>query len=523
MIVQGQRNIAMQNVVDFVVDCGADPTGISDSAPALDRAYSQLRSMGSLWASQYANGGGAAPVCGLTLYIPPGTYSIRSAVQNGTWNMESWGSSLEIRGEGDASVFILGFGYTLPAFGNLNHFAMRRVAFWGSGSGSSVDAAYVFIVGTFGTAIVEECAFHTLYVTDFLVQFQGAGAEAIVHWNRNRVYNCGTATNSAANYYGLVQFTNCNILRVSESVFWDLGFLDNFLLTSKVQSSSGAAFIYVAPGSGYATEQVEIRDCFFDEDIANAISIVGLVNSGYPGWNVNNVHIENIFSLSRGYSGVDVNVNGANHVFIESFVDGGGHNAFNLMSFANIQHLHIKGLDSQYLSEPSGSTIISIASSVQKVELEEFFPAYFSALASSAPVNTHRGSLNMGSDLGPYSDILSSGAATTAYYLAKIVSGAGIEVLATTDDAGTCLGVVQDAATASAQNVRVCREGEVTTMISDGQTTIVTGSKLIPSTTTGGQVKLTTTAGTAIVGIALTAPASGAGQPFTARFCHAVA
>jgi hypothetical protein len=114
-------------------------------------------------------------------------------------------------------------------------------------------------------------------------------------------------------------------------------------------------------------------------------------------------------------------------------------------------------------------------------------------------------------------DIVTSGAAIAVNQTLK-ATGTGYVPLATTDDAGACVGVSLDAASGSGIAVRSQNIGQMVTVINDGTAAISIGDRIIPSSTIAGDVTHSAVSGTNTIGVAKTAAAATPGATFTMIF-----
>jgi hypothetical protein len=114
-------------------------------------------------------------------------------------------------------------------------------------------------------------------------------------------------------------------------------------------------------------------------------------------------------------------------------------------------------------------------------------------------------------------EVVTSGSAIAAGALLKTIAG-GFVPLATTDDAGACVGVSLDAAVASGIAVRSQNIGQAVTVLNDGAAAIAVGDRIIPSTVTAGRVTHSSTIGVPTVGVALSAGAAAPGAAFQMYF-----
>ena len=114
-------------VIDFVLDCGADPTGVLDVGPAFTTAMNKLQALAT---------DPVQPLTTLSLYVPPGLYQFSNVATVGrTFNFTGKGSTLRIFGDGDASIFYINLqsaGALVASIANMNTMEIDHLAFIGS-------------------------------------------------------------------------------------------------------------------------------------------------------------------------------------------------------------------------------------------------------------------------------------------------------------------------------------------------------------------------------------------------------
>src|SRR5208337_2121511 len=129
---------ASTGYVDFVADCGADPTGVADCAHAFDVAFGILSSLGSSPTTATA----------VRLFFPPGLYSLRSAPTIGTWNFQNKTTNLDVVGAGKDATIIQLNGVDLPILGNCQNVRLADFTLTGATAGNDCvngwEIAYVY-------------------------------------------------------------------------------------------------------------------------------------------------------------------------------------------------------------------------------------------------------------------------------------------------------------------------------------------------------------------------------------------
>jgi len=485
--------------IDFVRDCGADPTGANDCAPALNTAYALLSSLATAPAT---NGP-------LDLFIPPGFFKVAS--QPTMWNLSGKGTSLRIRGAGDASILSCAVGSAnwMLAIENISgQLSLEDFAVQGTSSTAGGDCNYGIYLGGISMVNIRRVHFDWISATT-----------AVVYSNGSALYcdSClfsNAHTNSSS--YGTVHCYQVPRLCLDQCYFVDPADLNGQLHSSK--ANGNAVWVHlsdsIAVGAIGQLSEAVFRGCLFDEGASASI-----VATGGPTANIERIRIEHCFLNPMDFGTSCMTLTKVNLVEIDGLTNSGFNTGLtpNFLTLSYVRNAKLRGM----IANPAAaSNKVSADTNCGLVEFDSCDANVLAALASSAAATIWKGQV-ASPDLGALSDVRSSGAAVSAGALVK-PSGTAFVPLATTDDSGACAGVSLDAAAGSGSNIRVARIGQPVTVLNDGGAAIAVGDKIIPSATTAGQVTHSTTAGKGTVGVALTAAAASAGTAFQILFMPGV-
>lgn len=294
---------ANSGYVDFVADCGADPTGAADSAPAFDVAYQIL--------SQIAN---LIPKFSLTLFIPPGKYAINSNVVTSVWNFINLGTSLKIVGAGrDTSIIQLN-GFQLPTVANVYEFDMLDLSITGIQVPFALDAPLVMEISPSYIGTIQRCNFVMILTSDGVFNLLG-GIWSI----RDCAFSSCGATNSAKAVLYSSQIAGMNI---DSCTFIDIGVIDQYPLQNKTSTNRNwyRHDDSLAVGSGYQTHGILIRNCVFDESCETCVYV-----KGGPTANITYLHLDgNAFNPPiLGFKIGCVHAENVELVRVEGLIDSG--------------------------------------------------------------------------------------------------------------------------------------------------------------------------------------------------------
>jgi hypothetical protein len=164
---QGPQGTPGGFAIDFVADCGADPTGVADCGPALTVAYPLLSGLGAQPYSLSRNA---------ILVIPPGRYLFNNpSTISTTWDFLNKASSVRIQGQGAGSVFMMSGlgGASLLQITNLQACVIDGLTFIGLGVDAATrDVGNLFAINAQST-VVSNCGFYNLIVYYYLVNTFG--------------------------------------------------------------------------------------------------------------------------------------------------------------------------------------------------------------------------------------------------------------------------------------------------------------------------------------------------------------
>jgi hypothetical protein len=496
-----------QYEVNLITDCGADPTGVQDIAPALNKAYAILSALGT------------PPTVGrtLTLYIPPGFYAIKTApVPWDFGELVDKGSYLQIYGEGDASILSIQLanstlsGLQLEVVQGVTY--VHDLAIQGSVSSGS-DCEYALFFTECNQVLVERVH------CDWIASAAGNIGMDLGFFKMNRCLFTGCTTTLAP--YGVLWIEDPQAFRIENTVFYNDALLNAQTHPTKQTSvnrwiSSEGTF---ALGVESQCSEFLISGCTFEDAVQNAFVIQqGILPENFPLVRIERCQTTGAHMTGAGpiFSITDVDL-----VEIDGLVNVGLETSDTpqLVGLTGVRRASLRGV----VGNPAAaSNVVSVAAGCGYVDFEDCNAPILSNLSSSAQVTTWQGQLVAGGpDLGALSDIKTSTAAIAAGALVK-PSGTGVTPLATTDRSSAMSGISLDAASGAGTNVRVARTDQPVTVLNDGTAAIVVGDKIIPSATAAGQVTHSTTTGTPTVGVALTAAAATAGAAFQMQFLPSV-
>ena len=257
----------IKHVVDFVDDCGADPTGTNDITPALNLAYTLISTLGSV--GNFLQPNTLLPACSVELYIPPGLYKIAS--QPNTWDMGSVGTSLRITGGGDATVLSAACGEeaVMWEFANVQgELSFSDFAVQGTTGLASSDASYGFLITGNTTGFVTCTRLHFDY---FCPNNSCIATGAIL--GGLRVEQCRFTAVLASN--GAIWTQAAASLVVRDCVFLNAGNLNGTVRTPTFAPDNTWIFAYssAAIGSDLQTHDIDIENCLFDSIAAYCVSV----------------------------------------------------------------------------------------------------------------------------------------------------------------------------------------------------------------------------------------------------------
>ena len=481
---------ASTGVLDFVADCGADPTGATDCAAAWETAREILTSLAA---------DPRLPLSTLVLYFPPGIYSLNSALVNQVWNFATKGTSLTLRGAGvDASIIQFN-GFDGPVFANVFQYYMLDLTFVGAQVPNALDCVTGLEVSVSYLGVIERCNFVFILSASNVLFLLGAT------WS---VRNCTFSDVSSENAALGVLYSKASYIELLGCTFIDLGNLNGYPNVNKT-SVNRCWFRHddspTAIGSGYQQRGVVIRGCIFDESCERNVAIVG-----GPTSNVTYVHVEST-AFNPPILGSKLAclwLENVDYAHVEGMIDSGDPASDPVTPAINCVAVGTTKISKLTLRPGSNSDFITVDLACNYLRVEDSPSLLPENIQSSASTNevqiTDQEGLEVECRVGPGNAAIGSGLAV------RTVAGGGYNVIATTDGLGFLAGVAVNVD--GGADVLVARPGQVVTMMSDGAGSLAIGD---PVTTLGaavaGKVKKAVSTGTGLVptcGICQTAQAA---------------
>lgn len=472
-------------VVDFVVDCGADPTGVTDCAAAWDIAFAKVSALAT---------NPALVKTSAVLFIPPGAYTLRSNPVTSTWNFQNLATTLYIKGAGQDTTLFQFSGFDLPQFANMFSLFVSDITFAGTtpnyqtpdmtnGIGANVSNSIVF----------ERVKFYNLAATQSILTVT---ASQTIVLRDCQLTACGATTNAKA----MIVIDSPQICLIENFVTLDIGLVNGFAAVGK--DNAGYKEFLVIGGATDLDGLVTFSHCFWDESTTASVTIQG--NATYP---MPRVHFDQCYWNPSTASGPMIDASHVQLLEVSGGIDSNFHAADTALVVNAVACDVVRVRKMQIVtSEPGVSHTVAADSACKLVEIEEC-PAVAVNAASANTRVVYRTN-------GVESNQFSTGAAVTANQLVKMTT-TGIQTLGTADASSLLFGVTQDSAGGASANVRVARRGQRVTVLSDGATTIAVGDQITNSAATAGDVKK---GASNVIGIALTAATNVAGTPFDMQF-----
>lgn len=452
------RNSHTTYWIDFVKDCGADPTGVVDCAAAFNTARNLINALGT---------NTALPKHNVVLYFPKGIYILQTAPI--AWDGTGLVSSLMLKGSGqDGSILQLnGVG---GGFGAINGFDATNFQY--------IDVQDLTIIGTVVNTVGNwDCAFALrlgsawgtrfhrvrvcgVFARDEVILLANGQHAAFVD---SEVSGCSASTNAAVYAVNIVSFdwirSHCFDLPVVNGVA--------VAVTQKTQANVGWVFIDT---TAIPQSQVLIDDAFFDEGCNFTFKFTAAAATPAALFKMKGV-----------------------------MTDAPAHPAppggFIL---SNILLLDVEG----FYPEKAGVGILNfVLTAVQRSKFSGVgkFTDSIQADATSGPISldsVQAGALPGNNVVAPIvtwevagvlCDLLTSGAAIVANRLVKL-SAAGTVIELVAGDAGNVAlvrGVSLDAAAGAGAFVRVARPSQIATMLADGTAAMALNARVVPSAVAG--------------------------------------
>jgi hypothetical protein len=482
--------------IDFVADCGADPTGVADCGPALAVGMSLMLALAA---------NTLLPETTLTLYLPPGIYQFNNpATVSQTFNFLGKTSSVKICGERDASIIYVNLASAsafLANIANTNALEICDLAFIGSAPVTGLVPGVVDCTVVFQCSPLWRTSVHDISIIGLTCN---AGFYVLSDCEFARVVCLASGAFDGAGGIILTtgQFAPGSLdVHIYDCTFVDLGRINGETVPSG--TVDGTSWIYV---QGPANN-VLIENCFLDEHVKSAIVLDG---SG-AGHEIATARV-------RG-----VTVNGSTSPTAPGSI-----------LVKNVQDFELDGLETEtgplnpyVVLRSVGAAVVRALTTAVSAAAFVTADAACGSLVIVEPVNwgpqnlVSLAALTTWIQAGVLSDIgVTTGTATAALVM-KVASVGGVSGYAPVDIADSpslAVGVALDAVGAAAP-LRVARTEQVTNLLSDGTTTIAIGD---PLTTLGavsaGQV-VKAGAGQVTVGFARAPAAIGPAVPVSAFVC----
>jgi len=369
---------ASTGYLDFVADCGADPTGSTDIAPAWDKAYALMSAL-----AEASPGTKSAT----RLFIPPGLYVQNSAPVNTTWNFAGLTTTCELIGAGrDATILQLD-GFDPPVMGNLQCVRLADFTVQGISAGNSCnygfELAYIAQL-----AVIER-------VRIFNVQSQHSVLYCVyctnVHVNDCATICCSSQTDS----WAVVTIQGCLHVHYGSCVSYDVGFLNG--VSSGVQYAGNSGWLKVVGDHLNGGDvMVTIVDSWFDEGAHVPVSVMG--QEEYP---LRSLVVRNVMCNApvQPPQIAGMNLQYINSVNIESLSGGSanlGSSAAPTLLMSGIDFVHIR-----YLvlppTPPARSNYISADSTVGRILIENSPTLLPANIFSKAGITELPGQVSAGS------------------------------------------------------------------------------------------------------------------------------
>jgi hypothetical protein len=457
-------------VVNFVIDGGADPTGVADCGPAITKC-------GTILTTLAANT--KLPLKSLVLLIPPGIYSVASAPSS--INFGTNNANLIIQGFGDASILSIGCGTGSTALGvfNASNVLVRDLTFVGSGNSSTVaDCDKALMLGGLLCNRIQNVNFIYILATTAVVQ-SGSARQFVVE--DCIAAGCG-ALNEAVIWSQLDRWFFCRAQVVDPATLNGFTFSATKIGVAYIRHDGGETEISQFGG-------VHIEHTFADEDTAG-----GIVIAGDPS----GLHIPHVLLTQNtinppveGARGPSLSITHVSRLKIE------GHTATGLnttvpgaaIALSDVLSTSIDGLTVNPSAVANFITTDSLCGLLEITNSPTVLPSYVQSSSATATYLTQNG----------VRALLATAAGTlVANALVKASTTGGVPLLVT-DVAAAVLGTSLDSVSLAAK-YRQTLPSQIVTMLSDGTGVIEPGDLVVPSPTTAGLVVKNRVTGTPTLG-----------------------
>jgi hypothetical protein len=467
--------------IDFIDDCGADPSGVANCAPALTKAVALALALATSPAYRIK--------VDVTLHVPPGVYKFTS----GIGNADLVGiSSFRIRGHRAASIFVVsgGLGGTaIASFANCLFIEIDGLTIVGDGVlATDVDAGALFALNP-----QYDCHISNMLIQNCVVLFYGIRTAKPTMFSHVTVLDCACQDATEGFLYGF----GARSLIFDMVSFVDGGSLNGTSFPNRIGTMETEIRV------DGPCDSVLFRNCFLDEGCKRNVFVDG--TSGPIGIVESDGLRTNIPTLAGGIAGF--HVKDADRVIIRKIWQG-INRAIPLVKLENVTRADIENPE---------TTVAPAAALVIDTDVACGF------LRVVDPKNFNESKIDISSALsvleekGITADLYAAAAAVpTAGQLVKMAAAGTVTPLVA-GDAGN-VAIVRGPALRAAglgAPVAVVRTSQPVTMISDGAGPIAVNARVTPSGVAAGRVVANGVATDAQLGIALTAAAAVADAPVT--------
>lgn len=474
--------VASTYAIDFVIDCGADPTGVSDCAGAWDRAFALLSALGT---NTHLVSRSAV------LIIPPGAYTLKSNPVVSTWNFQNLATTLYIEGSGQDTTLFQFSGFDLPQFANMFSLFVRDITFAGTTSSYLIpDMTNGIGTNCSNSIVFERVKFYNIAATQSILTLL---ASQTIIMRDCQIAACGATTNAKA----MIVVNAPQICLFENFVTLDIGLVNGFAAVGK-DNANFKEFL-VLGGATQLDGLVTFSHCFWDESTTASVTIQGDASNPMP-----RVVFDQCYWNPSTASGPMIDASNVELLEVNGCIDSNFHAGTTSLIVNAVSVNHVRARKVRIVtSEPGSSNTIAADAACKLVEVEDSPGLVINAASLTATRTVVRAN-------GVQSSLFSTGAAVTANQLVKLTSS-GVQTLAAGDATSLLFGVTQDSAGGSGINVHVALRGQRVTVLSDGATTIAVGDQITNSAATAGDVKKGVTN---VIGVALTSATNIAGTAF---------
>lgn len=456
--------------IDFVVDCGADPTGTSDCMAAWNRAMTLISTLAAdNLTLAYAPGGYKKA---FTLLVPPGKY-LFSSTSGLTYDFLGKVTYLTIKGYPSASIlqFTAGPAGDFGAYANMQYLVWEGLVFEGLNDvNTTSDLDGLLNVNAQQCVLFDKCTFANL-----VFQTQGIVTQSRTEWRDCDWFNCACKSAARGCIYGL----NPSSIVVRRCQFSDAA---SFLNGKGFPVSKVTANVNWISVDGSNCEYVLLIDSFLDEGCDRNIR----VNGGANGTRLLEIR-GCLINPAVHLTGVAVvQAIAVDHVVVDGTRQATGVGAFSAPTYFDLQS--VKRTEIEDMKLTAGDTWNGTANVVTS-------DAACGYVKVSNPTGWNETGITAGAAVIRYEeggiecDVLTAGAAITINRLLKL-SAAGTVIELVVGDAGNTA-IVRGVAFRTAANgarIAVVRPIQVVTMLNDGAAPIALNGKVTPSGVNAGRI-----------------------------------